>query len=313
MNIAATKTKNSITVSIDGKSYIILKDDGMFPILEQALRDKNEEQIKRAVSVANYMKEKSQGLLDIIDGVVYLDNKPIHGALGQRFVEFINNKIDLDPLLNFCRKLRKNPSKASIDQLFGFLDANKHPITKTGNFIAYKKIRSDFKDFHSGTFDNSPGAVLEMPRAQVNENPTQTCAAGLHVANWDYAYNSFHGGNGLMVEVEVDPADVVAVPIDYNQGKMRTCSYTVIKVITAKRQETLLADGERVMASGLELEPESKEKYCESCDAFFEVQNDGTILCDCDEEGDDEEDWDDEEEDDEEDDEEDWDDEEWDE
>lgn len=289
MNIAATKTKQSITVAIDGKSFIILREDGMYPVLEKALYEKNEAEIRKAVSVANYMKEKSQGLLDIVEGEVLLDGKPVHGALGQRFVEFINNQIDLEPLLNFCRKLRKNPSKASIDQLFGFLDANKHPITKDGNFIAYKKIRSDFKDYHSGRFDNSPGKVLEMPREQVDEDPTQTCSSGLHVANWSYAYRSFYGGEGHMVEVEVDPADVVAVPIDYNQGKMRTCRYKVVKVITAPRQEKLLADGERIMASGPEETPETKEEYCPECDGIFEYsESEGRLLCDCDEDCDEE-------------------------
>lgn len=280
-NIAATKSKNSITVNIDGTTHIILKEDGMYPVLEQALRDGNRKEIEKAVSVANYMKRQSEGLLDIVDGQVFLDNKPVHGALGQRFVEFINAQIGLEPLLNFCRKLRKNPSGASIDQLFGFLEANKHPITKSGNFIAYKKIRNDFKDFHSGTFDNSPGKVLEMNREDVNEDPSETCSTGLHVANWNYAMNSFHGGSGIMVEVEVDPADVVAVPIDYNQGKMRTCKYTVVKVITAKRQETLLADGERVMASAIEEAPVTKQKYCPACDGIFETDADGVILCNC--------------------------------
>jgi hypothetical protein len=134
------------------------------------------------------MKTKSEGMLDLVDGEVFLDGKPIHGSLGQRFIEFINAQIEITPLINFCRKLRKNPSVSSIDQLFGFLDANKHPITKDGNFIAYKKIRNDYKDFHSGTFDNSPGKVLEMPRDLVNEDPTQTCSTGLHVANWSYAF-----------------------------------------------------------------------------------------------------------------------------
>lgn len=287
-NIAATKSKNSITVNIDGTTYIILKEDGMYPVLEKALKDGNKQEIEKAVSVANYMKRYTEGLLDIIDGQVFLDKKPVHGSLGQRFIEFINAQIDLEPLLNFCRKLRKNPSGASIDQLFGFLEANKHPITKSGNFIAYKKIRSDFKDFHSGLFDNSPGKVLEMNREDVDEDPSQTCSAGLHVANWNYAMNSFHGGSGIMVEVEVDPADVVAVPIDYNQGKMRTCKYTVIKVITAKRQETLLADGERIMASALEETPEIKQKYCPACDGIFDTDADGIILCDCPDEEDEE-------------------------
>lgn len=286
-NITYTKSKSSINVNIDGNPFIVLNTDGMYPVLSQALQDKNEAAIRDAVSIAHFMKTKSEGMLDLVDGQVFLDGKEIHGSLGQKFLEFINAKIEVTPLINFCRKLRKNPSVSSIDQLFGFLDANKHPITKDGNFIAYKKIRTDFKDYHSGTFDNSPGKVLEMPRERVDEDPTQTCSSGLHVANWNYANSSFYGGEGHMVEVEVDPADVVAVPIDYNQGKMRTCRYKVVKVITAPRQEKLLADGERIMASGPEPEKEIKEEYCPECDGIFEYsESEGRILCCCDEEDD---------------------------
>lgn len=284
-NITYTKSKSSINVNIDGDPYIVLSTDGMYPVLSQAIQEKNEAEIRNAVSIANFMKTKSGGMLDLVDGHVFLDEKEIHGSLGQKFIEFINAKIEITPLINFCRKLRKNPSVSSIDQLFGFLDANKHPITKDGNFIAYKKIRTDFKDYHSGKFDNSPGQVLEMPREQVDEDPTQTCSSGLHVANWSYAYRSFYGGEGHMVEVEVDPADVVAVPIDYNQGKMRTCRYKVVKVITAPRQEKLLADGERIMASGPEEEPETKQEYCSVCDGIFDYsESEGRILCYCDDE-----------------------------
>jgi hypothetical protein len=88
-----------------------------------------------------------------------------------------------------------------------------------------------------------------------------------------------------MVEVEVDPADVVAVPIDYNQGKMRTCRYKVVKVINAPRQEKLVVDGERIMASGPEEQPETQQEYCVDCDGIFDVDPvSGELLCDCDEE-----------------------------
>jgi hypothetical protein len=299
-NITYTKTKSSINVYIDGNPYIVLATDGMYPVLAEAIQKKDETAIREAVSIAHFLKTKSEGMLDLIDGRVFLDGKEIHGSLGQKFLEFINAKIEIAPLINFCRKLRKNPSVSSIDQLFGFLDANKHPITKDGNFIAYKKVRSDFKDYHSGMFDNSPGKVLEMPREQVDEDPTKTCSSGLHVANWNYAYNSFYGGEGNMVEVEVDPADVVAVPIDYNQGKMRTCRYKVVKVITAPRQEKLLVDGERILASGPEEIAETKEGYCPKCDGIFEYSDsEDKILCECnidyiEEDFDDEEDFEDE-------------------
>jgi hypothetical protein len=35
-------------------------------------------------------------------------------------------------------------------------------------------------------------------------------------------------GGGRLVAVKINPADVVSVPSDYNNQKLRTCSYTVM-------------------------------------------------------------------------------------
>jgi len=35
-----------------------------------------------------------------------------------------------------------------------------------------------------------------------------------------------------MLEVKIDPADVVAIPTDYNNAKMRICKYEVLGVVT---------------------------------------------------------------------------------
>jgi len=37
-------------------------------------------------------------------------------------------------------------------------------------------------DSHSGTFDNTPGNILRMPRHLVCDDPTMGCAAGLNVS-----------------------------------------------------------------------------------------------------------------------------------
>ena len=58
-------------------------------------------------------------------------------------------------------------------------------------------VRSDYKDVHSGTFDNSVGQVLEMPRNQVDEDKDRTCSAGLHFCSYDYL--KFFGGERIMV------------------------------------------------------------------------------------------------------------------
>ena len=99
------------------------------------------------------------------------------------------------------------------------------PITEDGHFLAYKKVRDDYKDVHSGTFDNSVGQVVSMVRNKVDENKDNTCSSGLHFCSFDYL-KSF-GGTRIMI-LKINPADVVSIPSDHFQQKGRTCRYEVI-------------------------------------------------------------------------------------
>jgi hypothetical protein len=175
--------------------------------------------------------------------------------------------------------------------LFEFLEKNKHPITEDGKFIAYKKVanaNSDGKylDIYSHTFDNSPGQVISMDRNQVDEDPSQTCSSGLHVANWDYAANHYGSATDTMMEVEVDPADVVAVPTDYNQAKMRTCRYTVRGVVVnpnANKHLVYNPESPNTDCDSLCAEPECDKGYveCEYCEGSGEINICGEVeSCD---------------------------------
>jgi hypothetical protein len=131
-----------------------------------------------------------------------------------------------------------------------------------------------------------------MPRNQVNEDPNQTCSYGLHVANFDYA-SGF--GSGHMLEVEVHPADVVAIPVDYNQAKMRVCKYKVIGVVEQELSTPLrivnpVPLAAPVVNSPFELEEEDEEYECPECGNYVESEDDLCEDClDADEDLDDEE------------------------
>jgi len=223
------KTDQNITVNYNGETHILSLTDSLAPKLLEALRNREYDKIPALVSKAKQIEASSGGKFVVRDNQIFVDNVAAPAALGKKILQFCDEGLPHEPLVEFARNLQKNPSFRSVQQLFSFLEKNDHPITDNGCFIAYKKVRSDFKDVHSGTFDNSVGQVVEMPRNQVNEDPNQTCSAGLHVANFDYASNFYAGG--VMLEVEVNPADVVAVPTDYNESKMRVCRYKVLSVV----------------------------------------------------------------------------------
>jgi hypothetical protein len=129
-------------------------------------------------------------------------------------------------------RLMDNPSKRAVDELYRFLEACDLPITNDGHFLAYKRVRGDFTDIHSGRFDNSVGAKPRLRRNEVDEDSNRTCSHGLHVCSAAYLPHFGSGPGNRVVVVKVDPADVVAVPQDYNNAKMRVCAYEVVEDVT---------------------------------------------------------------------------------
>lgn len=130
-------------------------------------------------------------------------------------------------LENFWRRCLANPNRGSVEQLYRFVSTQLSTIFDDGCFLGYKYVREDYKDDYSGTFDNSPGKVVEMPRDEVTFDPEIYCSTGLHVANLRYA-KSNRRGTDRIVCVKVDPADVVSVPFDYDGEKIRVCRYKVL-------------------------------------------------------------------------------------
>jgi hypothetical protein len=234
-------TDQNVTVNYEGQTHIVPRTDALAEKLIKAIKSNNLDEVPNLVSAAKRVEAFGKGNFVVKDGQIFVKGVMAPRVLGEKIVKFSNEGLPYEPLVKFAENLQQNPSFRAVNELFQFLEKNDHPITENGCFIAYKKVRADFLDQYTGTIDNSVGKVVEMPRNQVNEDPTQTCSYGLHVANWDYANNIYSAGEGAkMLEVEVNPADVVAVPIDYDQAKMRVCKYRVLGVVDHENSDSPL-------------------------------------------------------------------------
>ena len=230
--------ENEVILQVNGKHVTIKSDDDNYDKVLECI--KNDE-----MEVLESLFQAQKNPLDLLaeynnvevsDGMVLIDGKSLPSELHNRLVSFAKKGIDVTPLIKFAQRLQANPSFNSRQMLFKFLEHNGHPLTKDGKFIAYKKVRTDFKDIHSGKFDNSLGNVVSMPRHEVDDNPNNTCSSGLHVGAYNYTANF---GSGYLLSVEVDPADVVAVPNDYNGEKMRVCKYKTLEIVKEIIEEEL--------------------------------------------------------------------------
>ena len=179
-------------------------------------------------SVPTYINRISSGRITIDDNHVNYNGTPITGYLASKMHRMFQEGVPVQHYCAFLDNLMSNPSMVSRNELYLFLEAADLPITEDGCFLAYKAVRHDFKDKHTGSFDNSPGQVLTMPRRAVNDDRNQTCSHGYHAAAFSYAKNFLAGSGDRLMVVKINPADVVSIPADYNNTKLRTCSYTVM-------------------------------------------------------------------------------------
>jgi hypothetical protein len=277
-------TDQNITVNYDGQTHIVPRSDGLADRLIKAVKEQQLDEIPNLVSASKRIETFSHGNFVVKDGRILVNGVEAPTVLGNKIVKFSNDGLPYQPLVKFAERLQLNPSFRAVQELFTFLEKNDHPVTENGCFIAYKRVRDTFKDIHSNTMDNSPGAVVEMPRNQVNEDSSQTCSYGLHVANWDYAHTQFASSNpetDVMLEVEVDPADVVAIPTDYNNAKMRVCKYKVLGVVDREHssETQLRVTNSSVVVDGEFDDEEDNEHKCNVCDGPCEEGYDICTNC----------------------------------
>lgn len=219
-----TATPESITVVWEGKPYTVKKGAPNFPGLQKAIKDEEWDDIPNHLSVAKSVETWSDEQFKIEGEKVTHKGEEIPQEINDRIIEMTSKGEDPISMLNFWKRLKKNPSKRSVDQLWPFLKHRGIPLTPDGCFLAYKGVRNDYRDAHSGTFINKPGAVLEIPRNVVSDDPRQACHEGFHVGAYGYA----SGFSQRVVVVKVDPKDVVCIPYDSSQQKMRVCKYEVL-------------------------------------------------------------------------------------
>ncbi len=222
---------DSLTVYLEGKSYTINKQAHTYGMVLEAVKTVNISALKQALDVKKAitsMLSTASDKVRIENNKIFYMDREVQGLISSRIFEMLRLELDVKPMVLFLENLMSNPSKRAVDELFGFLEACTLPITPDGCFLAYKRVRDDYLDCHSGTMDNSVGKVLEMPRNMVDEDKNNTCSYGLHFCSYDYL-KSFRGAR--IVVVKINPKDVVAIPADYNNSKGRTCKYEVVDEI----------------------------------------------------------------------------------
>ena len=276
------KGDGTVTVYINGKSYAAAPEHANYNkiikrIKKGYIKDKANDKLAKLFDMKEAVKNFTNGHINISDsGVLTYKGEVVANVLTAKIVAMMNNGFDITPMTNFLSNLLENPAYSARQELMLFMEANDMPITADGHFLAYKSVKSDFTDSYSGKFDNSIGAICEMPRGSVNDDRTQTCSAGLHFAAKEYA-----GGfcTGHLMVLKINPADVVSIPNDYNNQKGRCCKYEVIDEVPQATEgkdeyntQVVVDDSDDWDECESTCDDSNHEQYCPEC---------GVSVCEC--------------------------------
>lgn len=232
MSLKYIETKNNLVVTFpDGKIITLENKSKNGKQALKLIKAGNVKELENFIYPLANVTEWTKGQIKVDKGRVKIGEDRIPLFLAKKILEFKKGKLPYKPLLKFWNNLKSNPSKASKENLYEFLEKNNYPITDNGNFIAYKKVVKEgdgLRDGYTRTINNNPMDKPTMKRSEVDPDPEVTCSRGLHAASWEYAQ---HYPGEVLIEVLVNPKNVVAVPRDYNSQKMRVCEYKVIRVL----------------------------------------------------------------------------------
>lgn len=290
---------NHWTVVADGKNYSFDSTHPKYNELIGFIKASDEKSFVETLSVGKVVDNWSQGDFRLEGGFLFYLNEQIHPVITNRILEMIKEGFDHKPMLRFLENLYRNTSYSSINELYTFLIHKHLPITPDGCFIAYKSVsihrgpdivdlmgltikEGDYVDSYTKkSYRNNIGDVPTMARFKVDDNRNLGCSQGLHCGALKYVTEDYR--QEIILQVKVNPADVVSVPLDANTMKVRCTSYEVVSIYDGPLPSTVFSDENPEEDEEGDWD-EDNEEYCDDCDECEE-------FCDCELEDDFEDDY----------------------
>lgn len=234
MSIPYILTDKSLTVLHGGRSVAVPRSAENFDRVLAATQAGDAPALAEALDQKQAVVDFTSGRIEIRDRTLYYAGQPLDTSLTRKILEFkhAGDERLAQPLLSFLDKVMDNPSRRAVQGLYDWVSASGMPIHPDGDILAWKIVRDDYLDYHSGTLDHTPGNVVELPRNQCDEDPDQTCSFGIHFCSFAYLPKYFSGdATRRIMLVKINPRDVVAIPRDYGTAKGRCCRMEVLEQV----------------------------------------------------------------------------------
>ena len=231
--IPYTHTETSMSIFLDFVPFTVAAGhpnwDRLLEILP--LESTTEADVEPLLNIAKSVATFMLGAIKYSNRSLTYNDQPLNNHLTHRIIQHMEAGQEglAEPLLKFLEKVMENPSYRAVNGLYEWVARSGLPITPDGHILAWKAVRDDYGSIHPSNteYNHTPGNVVEMPRWQCDEDPDQTCSTGLHFCSAAYLRNYAAGGSRIVV-VKIHPADVTAIPNEYNCEKGRCCKYEIV-------------------------------------------------------------------------------------
>lgn len=256
-------TDLSITFFAGGRPHEIQRSHKNFELVRTQILnwnkgERSEADVTALINLADPKQElliASGGRLEFAGNEIRYGGVALHNLWVDKIIGFKDAGEEFGPIFLALEDLQKNPTPAARERLPIFVERSKLGFLPDGRIAAFKGVRNDFYDVHSGTVHYGIGKTVAMDRAACNANPDQTCTTGLHLGAIDYINKTGFGWSSerRMLLCAFWPRHVVAVPTDYNGGKMRVEQLTVLDEVDKGYVTELLSKG-TLMVRGYEID-----------------------------------------------------------
>lgn len=219
-------TADGLTMFYHGESLSVTASHPKWKDILEALRARDYDTVVRLTHLPTAFKpwEHADPEFQVRDGALYLGERALPSEMSEKALRMLESGQDPLPLFRCLRKLLRNPSATCQRAALVFFTKIGATIHEDGDFIAFKGVRHDYMDCHSGTISNRVGDhPKRLERWEVDDNSKVLCSRGYHVGDQVYARGF---GQRTMV-AKFSPEDVVSIP-DECREKCRVTYYEII-------------------------------------------------------------------------------------
>lgn len=263
----AQKKDNLITIVSDDGMVLFTPTDPKFALLAGAIDKQDMDKIVAILQAKAPTFTLQDGFEKVVekygngftykDDVLYYHDEPVDESITNYLTHSPQRLEHPERVLMFVERLSKNPSYTTRQRIFSFLlecglNDDGFELSAKGKLIAYKGVNTDLtsihsgfgivngKEYHNAHIPNHVGHIIEIPRSMIDDNPNVGCSVGLHVGTLSYAKTFI--AKGVILKCLVDPADIVSVPFDCSNQKIRTSRYQVLDTFEYEVKEESWSD-----------------------------------------------------------------------